>query len=73
MGSSDPLDCPAVHHPARGGPRLAELEAAMRALSRTAWPASASVTTWVVDRDADGRSERSAKRVLAAILDATPT
>lgn len=63
----NPLDCPAVHYPASGGPRLAELEAVMRRLVSAARPASVSMTTWIVDQDTDGRSQQAAMRVLDAI------
>lgn len=63
----NPLDCPAVHYPASGGPRTTELEAAMRRLVKTARPVSISMTTWVVDADSDGRSEKAAMTVFDAI------
>jgi len=63
----NPLDCPAVHYPASGGPRLAELEAALRRLVSTGRPVSISMTTWKVDEDPDGRSQAAATRILDAI------
>lgn len=63
----NPLDCPAVHYPARGGPRLAELEAAMRRVVSAARPVSFSMTTWIVDQDTDGRSQLAAMSILDAI------
>jgi arginase len=63
----NPLDCPAVHYPARGGPRLAELEEAMCRLVSAARPVSFSMTTWIVDQDTDGRSQLAGMRILDAI------
>jgi arginase len=63
----NPLDCPDVHYPASGGPRLAELEAAVRRLVSNARPVSVSLTTWIVDQDANGRSQQAAMRLLDAI------
>jgi len=60
----NPLDCPAVHYPVSGGPRLAELEAALRRLVRAARPVSISMTTWMVDDDPDGRSQQAAMQLL---------
>lgn len=63
----NPLDCPAVRHPAIGGPRLAELDAAIRRVVTVARPASFSMTTWMVDQDTDGRSQKAAMQILDAL------
>jgi len=62
----NPLDCPTVTYPAGGGPRVAELEAALRRVVSAARPVSVSMTTWIVDQD-DGRSQQAAMRILDAI------
>ncbi len=66
----NPLDAPAMSYPAAGGPRLDELEAALARLARRARIASVSLTTWAMDKDAKGRTERAVLRLLDAVLSA---
>jgi len=61
-------DAPAVLYPVPGGPRRADLvELGRRLAARTA-PVSVSMTTWVFDRDADGRTGEACLAALEGLL-----
>jgi arginase len=57
-------DAPAVLYPVPGGPRAAALVELGRRLAAVSAPVSVSMTTWVFDRDADGRTAEACLAVL---------
>jgi arginase len=69
----NPADAPAVLYPAAGGPRMDELEAAMRAFVAQTRVVSVSLTTWALDRDPTRATEQSVWRALEATLGAEGT
>jgi len=64
----NPLDAPAMLYPAPGGPRLDELERALGRLARRSRVVSVTLTTWALDKDAKGQTERAVLRLLDAVL-----
>jgi arginase len=64
----NPLDAPAMLYPADGGPSVAALEAVLARLSRRCRVVSVSLTTWLLDRDSSGATEKAVWRVVHAIL-----
>lgn len=61
-------DAPAVLYPVPGGPRVAGLVELGRRLSERSVPVSVSMTTWVFDRDADGRTGEACFTALEGLL-----
>ena len=61
-------DAPAVLYPVAGGPRCSELVELGRKLAARGAPVSVSMTTWVFDRDADGRTAEACTTALEGLL-----
>jgi arginase len=61
-------DAPAVLYPVAGGPRCTELVELGRRLAARKAPMSVSMTTWVFDRDADGRTAEACTTALEGLL-----
>ena len=61
-------DAPAVLYPVAGGPKASALIELGRRLAERSGPVSVSMTTWVFDRDADGRTGETCLRVLDGLL-----
>jgi arginase len=65
----DPTEAPAMGYPVRGGPRLATLREVGRRLAGTGRVVAASLTTWDLDADPGGRTERACLSALRAIVE----
>ena len=61
-------DAPAVLYPVAGGPRPSEIVELGRRLAARNTPVSVSMTTWVFDRDADGRTAEACTTALEGLL-----
>ena len=63
----DPGEAPAMMYSVPGGSTVAALTQMAEALHRSHQVVAVSMTTWALDRDVDGRSERACLAVLDAL------
>ncbi len=64
----DPGEAPAMLYPTPGGPRLIALQTALRRVALRARIVAVSLTTWALDRDESGETERAVNQALEAAL-----
>ncbi len=64
----DPGEMPGVNYPARGGPSLATVGAALHRLAETGRVAAVSLSAWTPKLDGDGTSRRASMRLLDELV-----
>lgn len=64
----DPAEAPAMQFPTPGGPALAALQAALRRVAERANIVAVSLTTWAIDQDDTGETERAVNGTMDVLL-----